>query len=59
MFVMPLCASLVACSLEKQEGKLSVKEKWSVIGSVSSQQMCGVIKGSFLPNFVLNRCNLG
>lgn len=58
-FVMPRCASLVACSLEKREGKLSVKEKGSVTGSVSSQQMCRVIKGSFLPYFVLNRCNLG
>lgn len=36
---------LGACSLDKQEGTLSVREEGLVMDSVSSQQTCRVMKG--------------
>lgn len=52
MFAMPLPALLLACSLEKREGAPSGKEKGLVMGSVSSHQVCRVIKGGVLGKFL-------
>lgn len=54
--MVPLPASFLACSLEKQEGAQNVKGKGLVMGSVSSQQVCRVMKGGVLGKFLALFC---